>query len=178
MYEGVSKSFRTGSLERELQMVQLSATKCSCIAILWVILVSFATITLRVTSQRVFIVVSVYFIMSQSGNFWIHSRISSVSSEESLVTCIVRFEGRTIIWYLSQCWNCLTWYEHWAVDVTRHKPLFRVGTRNWVWKNREQSKGRNRKRTTRKRRIDVVTRDIFQFLLLTSGSTNSLQTII
>jgi hypothetical protein len=33
-YEGVSKSFRTGRLERELQMVQLSATMCSCIAIL------------------------------------------------------------------------------------------------------------------------------------------------
>jgi hypothetical protein len=34
MYNGVSKSFRTGGLERELQMVQLSATRCSCIAIL------------------------------------------------------------------------------------------------------------------------------------------------
>jgi hypothetical protein len=33
VYEGVSKSFRTGRLERELQMVQLSATRCSCIAI-------------------------------------------------------------------------------------------------------------------------------------------------
>jgi hypothetical protein len=33
-YEGVSKSFRTGRLERELQMVKLSATRCSCIAIL------------------------------------------------------------------------------------------------------------------------------------------------
>jgi hypothetical protein len=33
-YDGVSKSFRTGRLERELQMVQLSATRCSCIAIL------------------------------------------------------------------------------------------------------------------------------------------------
>jgi hypothetical protein len=33
-YEGVSKYFRTGHLERELQMVQLSAIKCSCIAIL------------------------------------------------------------------------------------------------------------------------------------------------
>jgi hypothetical protein len=32
-YEGVSKSFRTGRLERELQMVQLSAIRCSCIAI-------------------------------------------------------------------------------------------------------------------------------------------------
>jgi hypothetical protein len=34
MYEGVSKSSRTGRLERELQMVQLSATRCSRIAIL------------------------------------------------------------------------------------------------------------------------------------------------
>jgi hypothetical protein len=33
-YEGVSESFRTGRLERELQMIQLSATRCSCIAIL------------------------------------------------------------------------------------------------------------------------------------------------
>jgi hypothetical protein len=53
--EGVFKSFRTGRLERQLQMVQLSATRCSCIAILWVSLVSFA-------SQRVFIVV-VYFVI-------------------------------------------------------------------------------------------------------------------
>jgi len=30
IYDGVSKSFRTGRLERELQMVQLSATRCSC----------------------------------------------------------------------------------------------------------------------------------------------------
>jgi MFS family permease len=30
----VTKRFRTGCLERELQMVQLSATMCSCIAIL------------------------------------------------------------------------------------------------------------------------------------------------
>jgi hypothetical protein len=53
---GVSKSFRTGRLERELQMVQLSDTRYSCIAILWVSLVSFATVTLCVASQRVFIV--------------------------------------------------------------------------------------------------------------------------
>jgi hypothetical protein len=31
-YEGVFISCRTGGLERELQMVQLSATRCSCIA--------------------------------------------------------------------------------------------------------------------------------------------------
>jgi len=33
-YEGVSKSFRTGRLERELQMVHLSAIRCICIDIL------------------------------------------------------------------------------------------------------------------------------------------------
>jgi hypothetical protein len=78
IYEGVSKSFRTGRLERELQMVKLSATRCSCIAILWVSLVSFAAITLCVASQRVFIVVVVvYFVIDQSGNFWIHRRMLS-----------------------------------------------------------------------------------------------------
>jgi hypothetical protein len=44
-------------------MVQLSATKCNCIAILLVSLVCFAAITFTVASQRVFIVVSVYFII-------------------------------------------------------------------------------------------------------------------
>jgi hypothetical protein len=62
-YEGVSKSFRTRCLERELQMVQLSATGCSFVAILWVSLVSFTAITLCVASQRVFIAVSVYFVI-------------------------------------------------------------------------------------------------------------------
>jgi hypothetical protein len=45
-------------------MVQLSATRCSCIAILWVSLVSFTAITLCVASQRVFVVVVVvYFVI-------------------------------------------------------------------------------------------------------------------
>jgi len=74
-YEGVSKSFRTGRLERELQRIQLSATRCSSIAILWIILVSFAAIILCVASQREFIFVVVYFVMTQSGNFWIYPRI-------------------------------------------------------------------------------------------------------
>jgi hypothetical protein len=34
IYECVSRSFRTDRLERELQMIQLSATRCSFIAIL------------------------------------------------------------------------------------------------------------------------------------------------
>jgi hypothetical protein len=49
--------------EWELQMVQLSATKCSCIAILWVSLVSFAAITPCVASQWVIPKVSVYFVI-------------------------------------------------------------------------------------------------------------------
>jgi hypothetical protein len=61
MYGGVSKSFRTDRLEGELQMVQLSATRCIYVYVLWVSLVSFAAITLCVVaSQRVFIVV--YFV--------------------------------------------------------------------------------------------------------------------
>jgi hypothetical protein len=61
VYEGVSKRFRTGRLERELQMIQLSATRCSFIAILWVSLVSFSAITLCFASQRVFI--AIYFVI-------------------------------------------------------------------------------------------------------------------
>jgi hypothetical protein len=63
MYEDISRSFQTGLLERELQMIQLSATRCSCIAILWVRLVSFAAISLCVASWRVFIISVVYFVI-------------------------------------------------------------------------------------------------------------------
>jgi hypothetical protein len=55
-YKGVSRRFQTGCLEQELQMVQLSATRCSCIAIMWASLVSFSTKTLCVACQWVFIV--------------------------------------------------------------------------------------------------------------------------
>jgi len=47
----------------ELQMVQLSATRCSCIAILWASLLILSAITLCVASQRVFIAAVVYFII-------------------------------------------------------------------------------------------------------------------
>jgi hypothetical protein len=50
-------------MERKLQMVQLSATRRSCIAILSVSLVSFAAITLCVASQRGIPKVSVYFVI-------------------------------------------------------------------------------------------------------------------
>jgi hypothetical protein len=76
LYEGVSTSFRTGRLKRELRMVRLSATRCSCIAILWVSLAIFAAITLCVAFQRVFIFV--ISLSTQSGNFWIHPRMYCV----------------------------------------------------------------------------------------------------
>jgi hypothetical protein len=41
-------------------MVQLSATRCNCIAILWVSLVIFSAITLCVSSQWVFVVVVLF----------------------------------------------------------------------------------------------------------------------
>jgi hypothetical protein len=46
-----------------LQMVQFSATMCSCIAITWVSLVSFGTVTLCVASQRAIPKVSVCFVI-------------------------------------------------------------------------------------------------------------------
>jgi hypothetical protein len=43
-----------------------------CIASLWVSLVTFVAIILCVVSQRVIPKVSVFFVTTQSGNFWIH----------------------------------------------------------------------------------------------------------
>jgi hypothetical protein len=68
----VSKSFRTCRLERELQMVQLSAARCSCIAILWLSIVSFDAITFMLLLECLFLFIS---LSTQSGNFWIHPRI-------------------------------------------------------------------------------------------------------
>jgi hypothetical protein len=46
-----------------------------------------AAITLCVVSQQVLIVVVVvYFVMTQSGNFWIHPRI-----KKSFITCALNF---------------------------------------------------------------------------------------
>jgi hypothetical protein len=85
IYEGVSKSFRTGRLERGLHMVQLSTTRCSCIAILWVSLVSFAAITLHFASQRVFIFVNIYFVIdSVRKRLYTHSYFHCGSSKSEI----------------------------------------------------------------------------------------------
>jgi hypothetical protein len=97
LYEGVSKNFRTGRLARELQMVQLFATSCNCIAILWVSLASFAVITLCVASQRVFIVVVVvvvvYFVIDSVLKLLVIPSyvltIWSISRKQCLVTPVI-----------------------------------------------------------------------------------------
>jgi hypothetical protein len=70
-------------------MVQLSATRCSCIAILWVSLVSFAAITLCVASQRLFVVVVVV-----------------VVDDDFVIDSVRKFLDTP--WYfsmMSQCWR-------------------------------------------------------------------------
>jgi hypothetical protein len=65
-------------------MVQLSATRCSRIATLWVSLVSFSAIILCVASQRVFVVVVVVVVVSlstQSGNFLKYPHMREVNSK-------------------------------------------------------------------------------------------------
>jgi hypothetical protein len=99
----VSKSFRAGRLERELQMVQLSATRSSCIVISWVSLMRFAAITLCLASQQVFIVI-VISLSTQSGNFRIHPRTFVV---HLFLTCIgLNVETLwdvTFLWYILLC---------------------------------------------------------------------------
>jgi hypothetical protein len=70
----VSKSFRTGRLQRVLRMVQLSATTRSCIAIMWVSLISFAAIILYVAYQRVITKVSLNFVIDSVRKIVIHPR--------------------------------------------------------------------------------------------------------
>jgi hypothetical protein len=68
-----NQNFRTGRLEWELQMVQLSVTRCSCIAILWVSLESFASITLCLLLNVCLLLLFVS-LATQSWNFWTQPR--------------------------------------------------------------------------------------------------------
>jgi hypothetical protein len=94
-YEDVSRRFRTGRLERELQMVQFPAS-----------LVSFAIITPCVASRRVIPNVSVYFVMnsvrklldthSYNNKFQVH--ICSVSKPRVLMApCTVTGAPRSYL---------------------------------------------------------------------------------
>jgi len=117
LYEGVSKSFRTACLQRELQMVQLSATRCNRIAILWVSLVSFAAITLYVASQRVSVVV--YFVIGSVRKLF-------VTPSYALCCVVLRPRGNIGFFFIfvelislgiSCCWNTdlVRWF-HWITE--------------------------------------------------------------
>jgi hypothetical protein len=96
-------------------MVQLSATRCSCVAILWVSLVSFVAITLCVASQRVFIIV-VYFVIDSVRKIldtpsyavslihvWTRSRVRVnllTDSTRHEASCLISKEGLGL-WQLS-----------------------------------------------------------------------------
>jgi hypothetical protein len=83
-YEGVSKSFQTGRMEREL--VQLSATECNYIGIPWVSLVSFNAITLCVASERVTPKVSIYFVIDSIRILELYKVLASEYTKRSFVT--------------------------------------------------------------------------------------------
>jgi len=76
-----------------------SATRCSSIAILWVSLLSFTTITVCVASQRVFIAFIAYISLStQSGNLWMHPRINCFTSKyAALYFCMEMYVMRVTI---------------------------------------------------------------------------------
>jgi hypothetical protein len=67
-------------------MVQLSASRRSCMAILWVSLVSFAAITFCVASQRAFIIVSVYFVIDSVRKLLVTSSYSGKIMGNNMAT--------------------------------------------------------------------------------------------
>jgi hypothetical protein len=107
---GCIKSFRTGRLERGLQLVQLSATRCSCIAILWVSLVSSVAITLCVVSRWGFVF---YFVVDSVRKFWIHPHIITVK----------------IKWL----WNARNRDSSVSIETTLHsrRPVFTSRKKQW-----------------------------------------------
>jgi hypothetical protein len=87
-------------------MVQLSATGCSCIAILCVSLVSFSAITLCVASQRVFIFCCLFRYRLSPGNFWIYPRMFM---QNVSLTCISNvYQNRVpFLRVLTVCLMCI-----------------------------------------------------------------------
>jgi hypothetical protein len=133
MYEGVSKSYRTGCLERELQMVHLSAT------ILWVSLVNLPPLPFMLFSTSVYFC-CIYLLSTQSGNFWIHSRKSKVRTRcakgPSVMHPVLRGADRPFVWkpvqYMKQqndwrqrnrLWTRLANSDNWS-NQYRKFPVF------------------------------------------------------
>jgi hypothetical protein len=104
-YESVSRSFRTGRLERELQMIQISATKCNCIVILWVSLVSFGAITLCVASQRDCIVVSLHFVIDSVRKHFATPSYILTKRTVILSLLVLRLQATTTSYWLYRLYN-------------------------------------------------------------------------
>jgi hypothetical protein len=103
-------------------MVQLSATRCSCIAILWVIVVSFAAITLCVAFQRTVPKVSVYFVIdlvrklldTPSYTRNVKPNLNTRPSSD-VVWSLIRFHFRDA----ASCSICITcWLPPWLRGIT------------------------------------------------------------
>jgi len=77
--------------------------------------VNFAAITLCVASQRVFIFVDFYFVMTQSGNFWIHRRTFLALD-------------RAMKYFFSYFIKCTPHRKKFPIKVLNHNTLFIYGS--------------------------------------------------
>jgi len=121
-YEGISKSFWTGHLEQDLQMVRLSATRCSCIAILWVSLATFAAITLCVSSQWVFVVV--YFLVDSVQKLLdtpLYSACLGQQISESLTLFNISSSAIKMVpfkWYVTKSTKLLPYFQYLTYNLS------------------------------------------------------------
>jgi hypothetical protein len=93
-------------------MLQLSATRCSCITILWVNLVSFVAITLCVASQG-YLSLSFISLSTQSGNFghnllyiFVDCRRPSVTITQWVGCCYLEDDAHLLDSHAPHCHLC------------------------------------------------------------------------
>jgi hypothetical protein len=98
-------------------MVQFSATKCSCIAILWVSLVSFAAITFVLLLSECLLLLLLFISLSTpSGNFWIHHRVWNLPHFEGFVS-------KFFFFFQNLCCTLVTRHAHWSYTVPLYHHL-------------------------------------------------------
>jgi hypothetical protein len=142
-------------------MVQLSAIRFSCVAILWVSLMSFAAITFHVASEQVIPKANIYFVVDSIRKLLFSPVCACLSSWwECLCVCTALFALCAWTWHVTdqecngaQClrpatcrWNCAvtSWrYSNcttsprhritWSVHVCRWPPKFGAGLHVAQW---------------------------------------------